>query len=103
MDLDKLSKECSYILRPALEKYHLKSDSHGWVCIDSFIDVSRMKFGWSDIHNVILNSPKKVMKLVQAESGLYMDIQLISLFNTILKSPQSIYIMVHLVKIKYLS
>lgn len=64
MDLNKLSKECSYILRHALENYHLKSDSHGWVCIDSFIDVLRMKFGWSDItttdiHNMILKSPKK--------------------------------------------
>lgn len=63
-DLNKLSKDCSYILRHTLEKYHLKSDSYGWVNIDSLIEVLKSKFGWlditiTDINDMILKSPKK--------------------------------------------
>ncbi|MGT2711235.1 RNA 2'-phosphotransferase [Streptococcus oriscaviae] len=49
IDYGKLSRDCSYILRHAVDKYNLKSDSSGWVSLNDFIAVLNLHFGWCNL------------------------------------------------------
>lgn len=69
IDNTKLSKDCSYILRHALEKYDLISDSTGWIQIRDLLSVLGRHFGWkniseSDIKYMINGSSKKRHEIV---------------------------------------
>lgn len=67
IDNNQLSKDCSYILRHATDKYHLKRDISGWVPLNDFIAVLNLRFEWcnlseNDIESMIIQSNKKDMK-----------------------------------------
>ncbi|HEM6099524.1 TPA: RNA 2'-phosphotransferase [Streptococcus suis] len=69
IDYEKLSKDCSYILRHAADDYFLTSDSQGWVDLKEFINVLNLCFGWNtlnelDINVMIAQSKKKRHEIV---------------------------------------
>ncbi len=81
IDYEKLSKDCSYILRHAADDYFLTSDSQGWVDLKEFINVLNLCFGWNtlnelDINVMIAQSKKNDMKLLTEEYEQCMVIQL---------------------------
>lgn len=54
MDLIELSKEVSYILRHAPQKYQLKLDEHGWVCVNQLLDALHKSKKWKEIEKTDL-------------------------------------------------
>lgn len=69
---EKLSKDCSYVLRHQPEKYGLKVDVEGWVDLSKFINVLNSEFKWqsltiTDIERMISKSRKQRHEILNGE------------------------------------